>query len=78
MGLVIMPDCARLTLSTSVACCSGDMLRWMIPMPPSRARAIARRASLTVSIAAERSGIFSRISAVSCEEISVSTGNTSL
>ena len=67
MGLVIMPDCERFTLSISVACWSGAMLRWMMPMPPSRARAIARRASLTVSIAAEISGIFSRILPVSCE-----------
>ncbi len=30
----------------------------MMPSPPSRARAIARRASVTVSMAAESSGIF--------------------
>src|SRR5436853_31167 len=38
-----------------------DRLRCTIPMPPSRASAIARRASVTVSIAAETTGIASSI-----------------
>ena len=37
----------------------------MMPMPPSRASAIASRASVTVSIAAETSGMLSSIERVS-------------
>ena len=36
------------------------MFLWMMPMPPSWAMAMARRASVTVSIAAERIGRFRR------------------
>src|SRR5579872_3963875 len=48
----------------------------MTPMPPSRASAIARRASLTVSIAAERMGILSVMSAVSRVLVQTSPGST--
>ena len=37
----------------------GDMFLWTMPMPPSCAMAIARRASVTVSIAAEATGMLS-------------------
>ena len=56
-GSTIIPDSERLTLSTSATCASIERLRWTIPIPPSRASAIARRASVTVSIAAETIGI---------------------
>ena len=46
-------------MSTSAICASIDRLRWTIPIPPSRASAIASRASVTVSIAAETIGILS-------------------
>ena len=36
----------------------GCQVLWMIPMPPSWAIAIARRASVTVSMAADTSGRF--------------------
>ena len=35
------------------------MFLWMMPMPPSCAMAIARRASVTVSMAADTSGMLS-------------------
>ena len=62
-GSTIIPDSLRFTLSTSATWSSIERFRWMIPMPPSRASAIARRASVTVSIAAETSGISSVIDA---------------
>src|SRR6185436_7157805 len=47
------------TLATSAACSRMPRFLWMMPMPPSCAMAIARRASVTVSMAAETSGMFS-------------------
>ena len=41
---------------------AGSRLRWMTPMPPAWARAIASLASVTVSIAEEIIGIFRRSS----------------
>ena len=78
IGSTIIPDCERLTLSTSAAWSSGDRLRWMMPSPPSRARAIARRASVTVSMAAESSGMFRRMPGVSWALTSVWSGSTSV
>ena len=59
MGLRMMPLSYFLTASTSRAWRSVLMFLWMMPMPPSRAMAMASRASVTVSMAAETSGIFS-------------------
>ena len=42
-----------------------DMFLWMMPKPPSRAIAMAMRESVTVSIAADISGMFSLITGVS-------------
>ena len=42
------------------------MFLWMMPMPPSCAIVMARRASVTVSMAADRIGRFRRIVRVSC------------
>ena len=58
-GFTITPFSERLTLSTSSACCSIDIFLWMIPIPPSRAIAIAMRESVTVSIAAVMIGVLS-------------------
>ncbi len=55
-GSEIIPDSDRFTLSTSAAWSAMERLRWMTPMPPSRAMATARRASVTVSMAAETRG----------------------
>src|SRR3982074_3191130 len=59
------PDSKRLTLATSAACFFGGRFLWTIPMPPSCAMAIARRDSVTVSIAAETRGMLSWILRVS-------------
>ena len=77
LGAEIIPAWARLTRSTSSACCSTDRLRWSTPMPPARAIAIASGASVTVSIAADMRGTRSSIPA-SEVVVSTSDGNTSL
>ena len=76
-GLVTMPASERFTRSTWPACSSMDRLRCSTPMPPTRAMAIAIRASVTVSIALETSGTASRIRRVSRLLVSTSAGTTS-
>src|SRR6266511_358321 len=49
----------------------------MTPMPPCCASAIARAASVTVSIAEEHNGIWSWMLRVNCVDVSVSFGKTS-
>src|SRR3954452_1242872 len=71
-----MPLSDRLTRSTSEACSSIDRFLWMTPMPPCCAIAIARRDSVTVSIAALASGTFSRILRVNDDETSTALGST--
>ena len=63
-GSTIIPASERFTLSTSATCASIERFRWTIPIPPSRAIAMARRASVTVSIAAETIGIARSIEGV--------------
>ncbi len=75
-GSTIMPDSERLTLSTSLTCSSIDRLRWTMPRPPSRARAIAIRASVTVSMAAERTGMAREIDFVSRVAVLAVAGST--
>ena len=53
-----MPFSARLTMCTWRACSAIPMFLCMTPMPPSRAMAMAMDASVTVSIAAETTGMF--------------------
>ncbi len=77
MGSTIMPDSLRLTLSTSSACCSTGRLRCSTPMPPSRARAMASRASVTVSMAADSTGMLSWMPGAKVTLRSTSAGNTS-
>src|SRR5438105_908292 len=64
-GLTTIPASNFLTLRTSSACSAIGMLRWITPMPPAWAIAIAKAPSVTVSIAAEISGMPSLISRVS-------------
>src|SRR4051812_30828715 len=71
-----MPDSERFTLSTSATWSAIERLRWRIPIPPSRASAIARRASVTVSIAAETIGISSAIVRVRRVAVRTSFGST--
>ncbi len=77
IGSTIIPDSERLTLSTSEAWSAIGRLRCRIPIPPCWASAIANRASVTVSIAAETSGIRSEIPRVRRVWVSTSLGMTS-
>ncbi len=74
MGLSTMPDSKRFTRLTCAACSSGLILRCRIPSPPFCAMAIAIFASVTVSIAEERTGMFKRMDFVSCVLVSASLG----
>ena len=67
---------ACLTSVTSAHSSSAVMFRWITPIPPSRAIAIAMAASVTVSIAAETSGMFSAIRREKRERVSVWSGST--
>jgi hypothetical protein len=75
-GSTIMPDWLRLTLSTSATWSSTDRLRWMTPMPPARATAMASRPSVTVSIAAETTGTASSMRGVRRLRVSTDAGRT--
>ncbi len=77
-GSVIIPLWLRLTFCTSAAWSSMVRLRWITPMPPSRARAMAMRASVTLSIAAETIGTASTMSAANVAVVSTVSGSTSL
>lgn len=61
IGSLSTPASKRFTLATSAACCLTVRFLWMIARPPSWASAMARRASLTVSMAADSSGILTRM-----------------
>src|SRR5207247_3844935 len=75
-GSTIIPDSERLTLSTSLAWASIVMFLWMNPRPPSWAMAMARGASVTVSIAAETTGTRSVMVFVRWVVMSTSDGGT--
>ncbi len=77
-GSEIIPDSERLTRSTWCAWSAIGRLRCSTPRPPSRAIAIASRDSVTVSIAAETSGMRREISRVRREVVSTSLGTTSV
>src|SRR5207247_2383500 len=75
-GFRIMPLSDFLTLSTSAAWSAGESTRWMIPIPPSRAIAMASRASVTVSMAALTIGMLIVMRRVNRVRVSVSAGKT--
>jgi hypothetical protein len=75
-GSTIMPDCDRFTLSTSVTWSTMERFRWMNPMPPRRARAMASVASVTVSIGADTTGMASSMRGVSRVRVDTSDGRT--
>jgi hypothetical protein len=75
-GLTTMPDSNFLTLRTSSACWTGSRLRWMTPMPPAWAMAMASADSVTVSIAADTSGMPSSMVLVIRVRVSQSAGST--
>ncbi len=76
-GSTTMPDSNFFTRRTCSACSSGSKLRWMTPMPPACAMAIAILASVTVSMAEAISGMLSGIERVMRERTSTSDGSTS-
>ena len=76
IGSLTTPLSNFLTNRTSRACFSTVMLLWITPMPPSCAIAIAKRASVTVSIAEETSGILRAIDAVSLDSRLTVLGRT--
>ena len=76
MGLTTMPLSKRFTWRTAAACASTSMLRWSTPIPPSCAIAIAMSASVTVSMAEDRTGILSGISRVNWVRVSAWLGST--
>ena len=78
IGWSIMPASERFTRSTWLAWSVADMLRCRMPMPPSRAMAIAMRDSVTVSIAELNRGIRSRIRRLTEVVVSTADGITSL
>ena len=74
IGLTIMPLSERLTRSTSDACSSIVRFLCTMPMPPCCAIAMARRDSVTVSMAALTSGTFRRMFRVRCVLTSTAWG----
>jgi len=73
---LMISSSARLTCSIWVAISSTPRFRWRTPSPPWRAIAMAISASVTVSIAAERTGT---VSSTCCETrvaVSASSGST--
>ena len=74
---MIIPLWLRLTFCTSAAWSSIDRLRWITPMPPWRAMAIAMRASVTLSIAADTSGIARVMPAANVAVVSTASGSVS-
>ena len=76
-GLTTMPDSNFFTCRTWAAWPSGSKLRWITPMPPACAMAIAMRASVTVSMAEAMIGMLSGMARVTRERISTSEGSTS-
>ena len=76
-GFTTMPDSYFLTLRTSPAWSAGSIFLCRTPMPPAWAMAMASLCSVTVSIAAETSGMPSRIDRVSRVPVSASAGSIS-
>ena len=76
-GLTTMPDSNFLICRTCSACSAGVKLRWITPMPPACAIAMASLASVTVSIAADRIGTLRSMSPAMRVLMSVPPGMTS-
>ena len=75
-GLTTMPDSNFLTCWMCWACTSGSRLRWITPIPPACAMAMASGPSVTVSMAAEIIGMFSLMLFVRFVVMSTSEGST--
>lgn len=74
IGSVTMPDSERFTRSTWLAWSSMERLRCRTPTPPWRAIAIAMRDSVTLSMAADSSGMLTRTFFEMCEAVSIWSG----
>ena len=59
-GSLITRASARFTRATSATCSSMERKRWMNPIPPARAIAIAMSEPVTVSMFADTTGMASR------------------
>ena len=77
IGSVTMPDSERFTRSTWLTWSSMERLRCSTPTPPWRAMAMAMRASVTLSIAADSSGMLTRTLREMRDEVSTALGSTS-
>ena len=77
IGSLTTPLSYFLTIRTSAACCSGPRFLCITPRPPCCASAMARRPSVTVSMAAERMGMRRLMSRVSRVARLTSRGRTS-
>ena len=75
-GSLTTPLSYFLTKRTSRSCFSTLMFLWITPSPPSCAIAIARRASVTVSMADDTSGIFNAIERVKLDSRLTDLGRT--
>ena len=73
-GSEITPFWLRLTVRTAVACELTSKFLWTMPIPPSWAKAMARGASVTVSIGADSSGIPMRIPLVRRVSVHAASG----
>ncbi len=75
-GFTTMPLSKRFTLRTSSAWRAMSRFLWMTPMPPCWAMQIAMRASVTVSMAEDISGMLRPMRLVSLERVSAWAGST--
>src|SRR3954463_14038055 len=74
IGWVTIPASERFTMSTCAAWSSTERLRCSTPTPPCRAMAMAIRASVTVSIGLDSTGVRSVIDRLSRDVVSASLG----
>ena len=77
MGSLTTADSYFLTFTTSAACSSTVRFLWMNPSPPTAAMAMAMRASVTVSMAAETMGMLRWMLRVRRVDVSTDFGSTS-
>ena len=76
MGFWTMSPSARLTRRTSSTCLPRGILSWMMPTPPSCARAMAIALSVTLSLPEDTSGMPISIVRVSRVFVTTSAGLT--
>jgi len=77
MGSWIITLSALFTRLTWRACSSRGMFLWITPIPPSLAMVMASCSSVTVSMAADRMGMFREMFLENCDLILTCLGRTS-